>query len=83
MWTHFVTAYLILLQSRSLTKPLEEDAAEELQKFAKAVEKVVPPPSSRLCFVVLKFFFSFFLFFFFFEAAPNHCLHHLATSGSI
>ena len=62
MWSHFATAYAILLQSRSLTKALEEDAAEELRKFAKAVEKVLLPHSSRFLFhMVLIFFFFFFL----------------------
>jgi len=40
MWSHFVTAYKSLLQSRELTEELEREATNELKKFAKAVEEV-------------------------------------------
>jgi len=47
MWSHFVNAYVSLLQSRELTMRLEKDAANELKKFATAVEEVTPPPNPR------------------------------------
>jgi len=46
MWSHFVNAYVSLLQSRELTMRLEKDAANELKKFATAVEEVTPPPQN-------------------------------------